>query len=525
MLAKSPWPSHFGKAFLLLVLLLAIVARLCQKIDLTKSDLGRHIKNGEILFQQGQLITTNHYSYTEPQKAVVNHHWGSGFIFYLIFRRFGFEGLSFFYILLVVISFLLIFRVGVKLSNFSLAYFCSVVTLPFFISRTEVRPEGLSYLLLSLYFFLLYKYKLGQYKSLCLWIIPFLQMVWVNLHSFFIFGLVLVAAFLGDALVNGKDQRVKKQLLIIFLISCLACLMNPFGFKGAFLPLTIFHEMVFSVSEHASVFLRRKIYPHDSFYFYFELIFFIYVILFLLTFQKKRWIREDILPLTIMGVFSFLAFKWIRMMALFGFFCTPFLADRMHAFIKDYPQTKGKFAGLALATAVLLLLNNTALRIQSHFYHKSFSSVTPAGENKLSLWSKFKAFKNIYCSGGLEPDSSNSAVFFKNQNLRGPIFNNYDIGGYLIFHLFPQERVFVDNRPEAYSVSFFRDIYIPMQEDETVWQKMNDRFGFNIIYFQRQDSTRRAKLFLRRRLQDPQWRLIYIDPYAIILLKNQQASK
>jgi len=56
-------------------------------------------------------------------------------------------------------------------------------------------------------------------------------------------------------------------------------------------------------------------------------------------------------------------------------------------------------------------------------------------------------------------------IFFKENNLQGPIFNNYDIGGYLIFNLFPQEKVFVDNRPETYSSEFFQEDYIPMQED------------------------------------------------------------
>jgi len=56
---------------------------------------------------------------------------------------------------------------------------------------------------------------------------------------------------------------------------------------------------------------------------------------------------------------------------------------------------------------------------------------------------------------GLVQGNNQSAQFFIDNNIKGPLFNNYDIGGYLIYHFYPQEKVFTDNRPEAYSVSFF----------------------------------------------------------------------
>ena len=69
-----------------------------------------------------------------------------------------------------------------------------------------------------------------------------------------------------------------------------------------------------------------------------------------------------------------------------------------------------------------------------------------------------------YTNGvGLFADMNLSAEFFKQNNIKGPVFNNYDIGSYLIYHLYLKEPEFVDNRPEAYSVDFFKKTYIPMQ--------------------------------------------------------------
>ncbi len=122
------------------------------------------------------------------------------------------------------------------------------------------------------------------------------------------------------------------------------------------------------------------------------------------------------------------------------------------------------------------------------------------------------------------PGVNGSAEFFKKNNMEGPIFNNYDIGGYLIYHLFPKERVFVDNRPEAYPSSFFKDIYVPMQEDEAVWKKMDQRYQFNAIYFYRHDMTPWAQPFLIRRIQDPGWAPVFVDDYTLILLKRNEKN-
>jgi len=109
--------------------------------------------------------------------------------------------------------------------------------------------------------------------------------------------------------------------------------------------------------------------------------------------------------------------------------------------------------------------------------------------------------------------------------ITGPVFNSYDIGGYLIHYLYPQEKVFVDNRPEAYPTSFFQNTYIPMQEDDAVWKAQDEKIGFNSIFFSYRDFTPWAQQFLIARVKDPLWAPVYIDPYAIIFLKRNEKNK
>lgn len=90
--------------------------------------------------------------------------------------------------------------------------------------------------------------------------------------------------------------------------------------------------------------------------------------------------------------------------------------------------------------------------------------------------------------------------------------------------MFPQEKVFVDNRPEAYSVEFFEK-YRQAQTDDIVWQKLEKECHFQTIFFYRHDLTPWAQAFLITRVKDPSWVPVYVDGWNIIFVKNNPKNK
>jgi tetratricopeptide (TPR) repeat protein len=125
---------------------------------------------------------------------------------------------------------------------------------------------------------------------------------------------------------------------------------------------------------------------------------------------------------------------------------------------------------------------------------------------------------------GLTSGSLDVFDFYFQNNLQGPVFNNYDVGSALIFGFKGREKVFVDNRPEAYSVSFFQDTYIPMQESALVWQNRLAEYKFNTIIFAHTDSTPWAKQFLTSIPSDNKWALVYFDRYYVVLVNKDEYS-
>src|SRR3989338_3124124 len=136
---------------------------LAQKTNLATADVGRHIKNGELLWQSigdgfwnNDVLYKNIYSYTHPGFKVPNHHWLSGILFYLIYQVSGFSGLSIFYIALLLAAFGLAFFVSTKVAGWKGSVLAALMITPLISYRAEVRPEGLTYLFCAVFIGILY---------------------------------------------------------------------------------------------------------------------------------------------------------------------------------------------------------------------------------------------------------------------------------------------------------------------------------------------------------------------------------
>lgn len=460
-----------------------------QKINFTTADLGRHLQNGKIFLKTFKPLDTNFYSYTESDFKVINHHWGAGVIFYLIYKFAGFNGLSLFYVLLSIMSVIPLLYLSIKKSNVYIAILSFIISVPLITDRTEIRPEVFTFLFTNLFFLLLYKYSEGTLKQKFVFpALIILQTVWVNLHILFILGPIITLLFLVTSLTQKRRGLAKSMILLLVGLAA-ATLFNPFGIQGALAPLSIFNNYGYRIVENQSIFFLQRILPRFL-YFHFEVLVFIFAQLVIyFGFFKRRFFLENMIFILTGGFFGILSFLHMRELPFFGGFFSLFLAVFIYELIQGFPlleSVKKIIGGLA----VVIMLGSL------------FSSIS----------------RNFGI--GLQTEIQKSAEFFKANNLRGPIFNNYDIGGYLIFNLYPKEKVFVDNRPEAYSSNFLQQIYISMQEDNKIWKENEEKYKFNVIYFYRHDYTPWGQKFLVERIKDPEWAPVYVDDYTIILLKR-----
>ena len=490
------------------VLILAVYAvLLTHPVNLTVGDLGRHLKNGELFVQNGLLAKVNLYSYAQPDYPFVNHHWGTGVIFYLIERSAGFLGLSLAFIAISVATLWLFLNLAAKLSSFPIAAISAVVCLPILITRHEIRPEAFTYLLSALFLQLLWRYKLREAGFRALLALPLLQIVWVNVHIYFFIGVILVGVFLFELLIasftDGTPalRRRSKQLAGILLLVLLASCVNPAGISGALYPLFIMQGYEFPVLENYSVPAVLR----SSFTFlpltYFLIILGMLALSWFYAFAKDR-ARVSYANLLLSVMVVAMAWRSIRNFGLFAFFALPLTAANLKTFLAGKDAKSFWTSGTA-ATAIAAFA--TLLFVISPVYFLG------GGRGAFGI--------------GLKEGNQGAGEFILRENLRGPIFNNFDIGGYLAYYLYPRERVFVDNRPEAYPAAFFRNEYFPLLQSEDQWMRRSPELGFNVIVFNHRDRSAASEQFIVRRVLDPAWAPVFFDRDIIILVKRYGSNQ
>jgi hypothetical protein len=477
-----------------------------QQINLTTADLGRHIINGKVLvnaesfnISRDTLLHTNFFSYTHADFPFVNHHWGSGILLYFIFSIFGFAGLSLFYGGLIILASLILFNLWRNKLPLFISFPIMLFLVPLIAERTEIRPEGISYLFLAIIVSFLYRYTRDELKKKWLWFIPAISLLFVNTHIYFIFVPFIIGMFLLKTLIR-KDFLKSKTLAIILGVTILAICINPYGFYGVIYPFIVFKNYGYLVAENQSIpFLIRYGIENPNFLWWF-----ISTGLLILTSIFTIYKHPRKFPIALFGIaitFAVLSFLGIRHLTLYGLMLIPIFSNYAYILYNQTLEPKKLETHITASIFISLFIFISILI--------NFNSVLPWKTN----WGV-----------GLMPEVNASADFFKKENIQGPIFSNYDIGGYLIFHLYPKEKVFIDNRPEGYPVSFFKDEYVPMQEDNSVWESELTKRDFNAIYFYRHDLTPWAQKFMIARISDPAWAPVFVDNYTIIFLQRNEQN-
>jgi hypothetical protein len=503
--------------FLLLLAWLGFL--MAEKVDLSTADLGRHLQNGRWvlenhfnLLEKNSPVHENFYSYTNPDFLAVNHHWGSGVLFFFIYKLSGFSGLSLFYIILSLATFSIFFYIAKRESSFTVAAILSMLLLPLIAERREIRPEIFSYFLVGIFLWALWKSQKKELAISRLYILPIFIIFWVNLHVYFFLGLFLIGTFwlvemgklvllkLSDEEFTEKIAKAK-NLFVILLLSTGAALISPFGLKGLLYPLQIFKNYGYTIVENKSVWFVENYGIVNSNFLLIKVVLILVILSFVLLFAvgRKKISFAYLFLALFFGTMGWLA---IRNFTLLGFFALPILAANFE-----------------------------------NIFTPSRSDNSPAKENGLALvyiiiaiFAVFASYQFVSMHAdqrgiGLQPGNEAAAEFLKKEKITGPIFNNYDIGGYLIWNLPAKENVFVDNRPEAYPNSFFSEIYKPMQESVDVFKKIDEQYNFNTVVFSRNDITPWGMNFLKMIKDDSNWFLAYSDNYAVIYLKDNALNK
>lgn len=484
---------------ILLIILISVYFSLffLYEQNMTNFDYGKLVKYGEVIVENGEVFSTNYFSYTHPDYPFVNHHWGSGLIFYFVHQLFGFGGLTIMGLLLNLGAFLIIVNLSRKTGNMPITVFFIILSIPLIASRNQPRPEAFSIFFFALSIFLLFSWYKGKLNRNWLFALPVIQLLWINIHVLFFFGLFLQGVFLLQLLLNKTKKADLLFFSIILLLGVAFSFINPFFEKAVFYPFSIMGDIQYAVSENTPLFElgARRGYP--AYFIQFELLFGISLLLIYFWIKNRKQSFPYLFVLIWLIVFGLLTLYRIRANVFFGYLLILFGNQTYSLTHPRYHKWQNIFAGTA--SVLLVFLISVVGFKQYNPYH-----------------SEIRHF-----GIGIDKNLDDAAEFFKEHKIKGPIFNNFDVGDYLVYYLFPEEKVFVDSRPEAYPPGFFTKTLVPALFDERKWLDLDLKYNFNVIFL---GKHLQVIPFIKRRLLDSNWFVVFYDRYSIIFVKNNAVN-
>ncbi|MFZ0201839.1 MAG: hypothetical protein WB523_23070 [Candidatus Sulfotelmatobacter sp.] len=456
---------------ILFIGLFAMAAR-----NVTDPDIWWHLKTGEYIAAHKSVPHADPFSFTRAGAPWVAHEWLTDFLLYQIQRTTGFAGLILIFAAILSAAFYLLYlRCGPAPYIAGIAtLFAAWATRPIW----GVRPQVLSFLLTSLWLLILERS--DHNPKLLWWTVP-LTVLWVNLHAGFALGIGLSVLFLVGALLErfleysapNPAWRISASILFFDL---LAVPLNPNGVRLFSYPLETLRSTTMQnyIVEWASPnFHRAEYWP------------FLFIVL--ATFATLSWSRVPIRPrdLLLLLVSLYAGLVSIRLMPFFILIAAPIISRRLGVWPKTVhqPHHQPPFR-VFFNTAILLAIS-------------IFAAVHIASVIRRQTQAEAAQFP------------LQAVSFLQTHPPSGPIFNDYDWGGYLIWRLSPSTPVFIDGRADLYGAQLFHD-FADAYQLKGLWQQILQRWHIETIIVP-PDSALATGLRAA-----PGWIVAYQDPQAII---------
>jgi hypothetical protein len=309
-----------------------------------------------------------------------------------------------------------------------------------------------------------------------LWLLPPLFLIWANCHGGYFLGWLVLAAYSAEALRLPDRWLVWRVSATAFLVSGI----NPNGFRIV----------------QVLVYYRQSALTAN-----------------LLEWERPRLAFSEFTVLLCGAAILLLwAHRRVR------------LADWL---------LFAAFAAAALSAQrnTILIGLLAPLVIVSYFPWKRWQRTLPpaapfAGALVLIGWGLAASWGSAFQLRAAEwKYPAGAADFLLAHHVTGPLFNTYEYGGYLIWRLWPEQRVFIDGR--ALSESLFQEygriLYNHDESGGKSAQQLLDQHGVRTIVMNTFEYSQGLVYLLAPALADPQqteWKLVYDDPTAIVLMRQ-----
>ena len=501
--APGPPPALRHVAAALLLATVAASALYASLNSVTGGDLWWHLAVGRHIIEHRAIPTRDVFSYTADGAPWQNHEWLSQVVLYAAFAGGGGRAVAIVEIVAVWLAFALATWIGWRRSaSLAAAAIAAVAAVPVCRPYLDVRPNLVAFLgTLVLMAVLESSRRDGRLPVRV--VLPPLFVVWVNLHSGFIYGLAvlwLVALLEWSKASSGPGRR----LLQAAAISTLACAFNPLGLRALTFP--------FSILDQSHAFWRSEIIEWQRPVLFRELpfnpaAFGYYVVAQMLLalcaalIDRRRLDRADVghVAMTLA-----LALTSRRFVPLFAFVSIPFAATNLATIAAAIVPPGIRAWGTVIVAgacvpALGLVLNASIPAVRDVQRVGLFAYLTDEGY--------FPSLAVDFLRANPPPER---------------ILSLYAWGGFMMYRL-PAWKVFIDPRGHTvYPQGLYQDERLVELGDRR-WGEVLARHDVAVVLWPTESYGLPAHKVVARALRtSPEWLCIYEDPQAAVYAHRER---
>ncbi len=417
-----------------LVMIAAAIANACRFADI---DLWGHVYFGNAMLRAGRIILNDPYNYSVPGHPWLRHEWLSEALMAALYNHFGNVGLKVWHLCVTAVAVVFIAQAEAETGapvaiQFGVLATAAVTLTP----AMQFRPQIFTYALFAILIALLTRDRYGRRAPLWL-AIPMLAL-WSNLHGGFFIGLVALGAYTGviglEDLVARRGLRRAWRLAVLTLVAAAATFLNPIGvecWRTVIVSLRdpMAHRVMADWRPILVVVAKSRGLHSGIIYFAVWLAFVAALALAVCAAPRGG----DLPLLAIAALMIAATFSAVRNMPLAVIAGAPALARHLDLAIRRL-RGGGGARGDEISGAA----------------EPDRARMSPLGQAILAI----AALAMLLGKGGLLSRKLRAAVetpsgavaFMQSHRLRGNILNDSDWGQYLIWHLAPDSKIFIDGR-------------------------------------------------------------------------------
>ncbi len=434
------------------MLCLFAIATALSVATTTDPDLWWHLRTGELIVNDG-IPSGDVFSFTLPGKEWLTHEWGSQVLMWGLWSWAGAGALILVFTGLITATFVLAY----KTSTARPVATTSLVLLAAATARiaTAPRPQMFNLFLMALLIWLLEQVRSGRFAPGAAWASVPLVLVWANLHSGYLLGVVVLAVYAGGEQLERRRTGGRplpgpaiRHMPLIAAGAFASAVVDPSGTALWTYPIATLR------SPAMRTYIREWHSPdfHSSWFWPFGLL--LIVLITSLVISSRKPGSTQLLLLFGTGVASL---QSMRHIPLFAVIAIPIVAEQVEVAWDAHRARRELQLSVASSRSIGLLAGGLAAVIVA----VSLSSAISSNDDAIASFYPIDAVDAILAS-----DLADT---------RG--YNAYGWGGYLIW---PGVPVFIDGRADVYGDDFMY-LHFQAEHAEPNWREPLDQYGVDYV--------------------------------------------